>query len=160
MNMTGTSGQNADGYQHAGHAHFWQRALARRQFLRSAAGATGLALGSGLWMPVLARAAPPSSSVLPNPIPGGFVGPGGELYHNFAPPVDPQLGGLPWPQFDLSPITDFNGALGVARIEGTGTLTTSAGTTTGVPFDADMRFVKGLYVGVDGNNHQGTFGFF
>src|SRR5262249_56789852 len=137
-------------------------ALARREFMRVAAGGAGLALGSGLWLPTLAQAAS-SSSVAPKPITGGFVGPPGvpgELYHNFAPPVDPEIGGLPWPKNDLSPITDFNGAIGVARIVGTGTLTQGGVTTKGAPYDADMRFVQGVYVGTDGKRHQGTFGFF
>jgi len=130
--------------------------------MRVAAGTAGLALGSGFWLPTVAQAARPDSAAAPKPIPGGFVGPPGvpgELYHFFAPPVDPSIGGLPWPKNDLSPITDFNGAIGVARITGTGTLTTGAGKTP-APYDADVRFVDGLYVGVDGKHHHGTFGFF
>lgn len=26
-------------------------------------------------------------------------------------------------------------------------------------FDVDNRFMKGVYIGVDGNKHTGTFGF-
>jgi hypothetical protein len=145
-----------------GHAHVWQRALARREFMRVAAGTAGLALGSRLWMPLLAQAAPSSSSIAPKPIPGGGqpFGPGTEVFHNYAPPVDPQIGGLPWPELDLSQITDFKGAMAVARIQGTGTLTQGAVITQGALYDADMRFMQGRYVGVDGEEHQGTFGFF
>jgi hypothetical protein len=149
------------GAPYRAHAHFWQRALARRAFIRVAAGTAGLALGSGLWTPLLAQAAAPSSGAAPKPIPGGGqpFGPGTEVFHNYAPPVDPQIGGLPWPELDMAQITDFDGAIGVARIVGTGKLT-QGGVTTTAPYDADMRFMQGLYVGLDGNHHQGTFGFF
>jgi hypothetical protein len=30
---------------------------------------------------------------------------------------------------------------------------------TAYDFDADMRFMRGVYVGLDGRKHQGTFGF-
>ena len=151
-----------DGHRHHGHAHFWERALSRGQFISAAAGAAGAALSSGLWTPLLAQAAPPSSSIAPKPIPGGLqpFGPGTEVFHQYAPPVDTQFGGLPWPAFDMSQITDFNGAMAVARIRGTGTLTQGAVITPGALYDADMRFMQGLYVGVDGQEHQGTFGEF
>jgi hypothetical protein len=152
-------GPSQGGRPYKGHAHFWERAMSRRQFISAAAGA---ALSSGLWTPLLAQAAPPSSSIAPTPIPGGGqpFGPGTEVFHNYAPPVDPQIGGLPWPELDLSQITDFNGAMAVARIQGDGTLTQGAIITQDVYYDADMRFMQGLYVGVDGQEHQGTFGFF
>lgn len=47
--------QSRDGSPRVGHAHFWQRAMSRGQFSETAAGATGAALTSGLWMPALAR---------------------------------------------------------------------------------------------------------
>jgi hypothetical protein len=59
----------------------------------------------------------------------------------------------------MAQITDFDGAIAVARIVGTGTLT-QGGVATTAPYDADMRVMQGLYVGLDGNHHQGTFGFF
>jgi hypothetical protein len=153
-------GPRRNGHGHHGHAHFWERALSRGQFIRTAAGATGAALSSGLWLPALAHA--DDFDDLPKPIPGGGqpFGPGTEVFHNYAPPVDPQIGGLPWPELDLSQITDFKGALAVARIQGTGTLTQGAVITPGALYDADMRFMQGRYVGVDGEEHQGTFGFF
>ena len=136
--------------------------MSRGQFIKTAAGAGAAALSAGLWMPALAQAAPSSSSIAPKPIPGGGqpFGPGTEVFHNYAPPVDPQIGGLPWPELDLSQITDFKGAMAVARIQGTGTLTQGAVITQGALYDADMRFMKGRYVGVDGEEHQGTFGEF
>jgi hypothetical protein len=50
-----------------------------------------------------------------------------------------------------SSITDFNGFVGATDIQGTG--------TSGLLFDLDMRFMKGVYVGMDGRVHRGTFGF-
>jgi hypothetical protein len=71
--------------------------------------------------------------------------PGGELFHffGFAPGLE------------QSTITDFNGFVGSARIFGTGTGTPGEA----FPFRADMRFMKGKFVGVDGRLHRGTFGF-
>ena len=138
-------GQSADLHQYVGHTHFWERAMARRQFLMTTAGALGLALGSGLWRPKLGWAAKPASA-LPKPIPGGFVGPGGELFHIF----DPVPGNEP------STITDFHGFVGVARITGNGIAHPG---NRHLFFDTDMRFMKGQYIGVDGRQHNGTFGF-
>ncbi len=125
---------------HGGHRHFWQRALSRRQFLGASAAATGAAVTAPLWVPALAEA----SSVDPTPIPETLFG----KFH-----VQ-----LPGPDTELSTITDFSGILGVAAVSGTGT-----GTITGVPtplvFDADMRFMQGQYIGMNGQNHEGTFVF-
>jgi hypothetical protein len=46
----------------------------------------------------------------------------------------------------------------VAHVTGTGTGTDASGSSR-LTFDADMRFMKGLYTAVDGHNYQGTFGF-
>ena len=139
-----------DGPRAVGHAHFWERAFSRRQFVRTAAGTATVALGAGLLTPGLVAAAP--SSALPNPIPGGIVGPGGVLLHVFPPSPNP-------PPSEPSTITDFNGAVGLAIVDGMGTHTDAAGVVTHQPFDVDMRFFKGLYTGRDGRNHQGTFAF-
>src|SRR5437899_2051177 len=72
-----------DSHHYTGHPHFWERAMARRQFLMTTAGALGLVLGSGLWRPKLGWAAKPASA-LPKPIPGGFMD-FGELFHIFGP---------------------------------------------------------------------------
>jgi hypothetical protein len=63
------------------------------------------------------------------------------------------------PGMDPSSITDFNGFVGVADVQGTGTATKTDGTSETLLFDTDMRFMKGVYVGQDGRVHQGTFGF-
>lgn len=143
-------------HQYMGHTHFWERAMARRQFIRTATGSLCLVLGAGLWLPKLARAAG-SDSVAPNPIPGGIqpFGPGTEVFHLFLPtPPGPGMS-------EPSTITDFHGFVGVAHVIGNGTRTNlPSGTTQRVFFDTDMRFMHGHYVGVDGRPHNGTFGFF
>lgn len=140
-----------DVHRSIGHAHFWQRAMPRRQFITKAAGTLGLVLGSGMlgsgfWTPRLVRAATGSA---PNPIPGGIqpFGPGTEVFHFFfLPGNEPSL------------ITDFDGFVGAAHVTGNGTTTdTSTGNMSRRFFDADMRFMQGHYVGVDGKQHEGTF---
>ena len=91
-------------------------------------------------------------SVAPLPIPGG-VGPflPGEPFQHINLPgsadAPPPVGN------DPSTITDFNGFIGVAHFEGTGT--DNSGNT--LLWDADLRFMTGVYQGVDGNIHKGTF---
>jgi hypothetical protein len=122
--------------------------MSRRQFMRTAAGATGVVLASGLWMPGIALA----DHAAPKPIPGGIqpFGPGTEVFHVF-----PIAAGA-----EPSTITDFHGSIAAAEIQGTGTATdTSTGTTSSLTFDVDNRFMQGVYIGVDGKKHQGTFGF-
>jgi hypothetical protein len=146
-----------DFHRYVGHQHFLQRAMPRRQFIAKAAGTVGLVLGSGvfgsgIWRPHLVRATPPPGP-LPNPIPGGIqpLGPGTELIHFF----------LPGPDSEPSTITDFDGFVGVAHVTGNGTRTdASTGNTSRLFFDADMRFMQGQYIGIDGEQHEGTFCFF
>lgn len=142
-------GGSHSGHDHVGHTHFWQRAmLSRRQFMATAAGATGAILASGLWMPGIALA----DNAAPKPIPGGIqpFGPGTEVFHVFpiAHGVEP------------STITDFHGFIAAAEIQGTGTATnTDTGATSLLNFDVDVRFLQGVYIGMDGEQHGGTFGF-
>ena len=93
-------------------------------------------------------------SVAPVPIPGGalipnpFGGPDGHF--NRPGPVDstvPGTGGEP------SSITDFNGFVGVVRVDGTGT----DGSGNPLLWEVDLRFMTGVYRGVDGDVHHGTF---
>jgi hypothetical protein len=145
-------GQSYHGHRYVGHAHFWERAmLSRRQFIKTSVGATGAVLSSGLWLPAVAHAGE-DGHVAPRPIPGGtrLLGPGTELFHVFGP-----VHGV-----EQSTIFDFKGFVGVAHITGTGTGTdTRTGTTAPLLFDVDNRFMKGVYIGVDGKKHTGTFGF-
>ena len=90
----------------------------------------------------------------PLPIPGIFnPGLGGPDLHFQKPgPVDNTsgiFGGEP------SSITDFNGFVGVAHVQGTGT--DNSGNT--LFWDTDLRFMHGVYQGTDGRIHSGTFAF-
>jgi hypothetical protein len=64
------------------------------------------------------------------------------------------------PNNENATITDFNGVIGVAHIQGTGSQLNTAITvaTAGLLYDADMRFTQGKYVGVDDQLHTGTLG--
>jgi hypothetical protein len=66
---------------------------------------------------------------------------------------------FPGPGTDPSSITDFNGFVGFADVQGTGTATYPDGSTETLLFDTDMRFMTGTYVGKDGHNYKGAFGF-
>src|SRR6476660_633039 len=112
---------------HRGHAHFWQRArLSRRGFLWTAT-AAGLLLAQ-------------SDGAAPKPIPGGFqFTPGGPFFHVSGGP-----GG------ENSAITDFNGFIGSAIVDGAGTGTNiKTGSQSQLNFDTDMRFMQGEYISVD-----------
>jgi hypothetical protein len=141
--------QSQNGHHHIGHAHFWERAMmSRRRFIGTALGTTGVVLSSGFWMPATALA----SGSAPKPIPGGLqpFGPGTEVFHVF----------LPGRGTEPSTIFDFDGSIGIAEIQGTGTGTnTATGHTTSLLFDVDMRFMKGAYIGADQEKHHGTFSF-
>ena len=127
--------------------------VSRRHFLHAAAGTLG-ALGTGLLWPRQVWAAGRD----PKPIPGGGPNPdGGPFIHfNLPGPADapPRNGNEP------SNITDFEGTIGVARIQGTGTGTnTNTGDTSPLLFDADMRFMQGVFQSVDGRFLSARFVF-
>ncbi|TMF43023.1 MAG: twin-arginine translocation signal domain-containing protein [Chloroflexi bacterium] len=44
-------------HDHMGHAHFWERAMTRRNFIGAAAVAGGAAATAGMWLPQFAKAA-------------------------------------------------------------------------------------------------------
>jgi hypothetical protein len=77
------------------------------------------------------------------------LGEGTELMHVF----------LPAPGVELSTITDFRGVIAAAQISGAGMATDRSGKKIPLFFNADMRFMQGCYIGVDGRHHHGTFGF-
>jgi hypothetical protein len=124
-----------------------EEGLSRRRFLGVSAGATGLAMASGVWSPALA------STCEPQPIPHTLdLGGGLPLVHILLPGVVHPA------DADPSTITDFNGQLGYAIIDGTGTrtdLTTNAVTQN--PFEVDLRFMKGEFVSADGRRCHGAF---
>jgi hypothetical protein len=123
------------------------------------AGTTALIAGAAAPWPTGAVAAPASpgrQNADPRPIPGGT-----DLFHLLGLPPGPTFH-FYFPAFrqEVSTITDFNGFVAAAEIQGTGTATdTSSHTTTTLTYDADMRFMDGVYVGVDGHTYKGTFGF-
>jgi hypothetical protein len=136
----------------AGHLPVWQQPMSRRRLLKTATGiAAASALGgAGAWglRPTEAIAA---GSKMPKPIPGGlriF----GELFHVYMPGVFASQDDEP------STITDFAGVIGLAVLQGRGTRTDKkTGATSRHPFEADIRFMKGLYKGEDKHVHQATF---
>jgi len=131
--------------------HLWSHAMSRRQFARAALGtlAVGTAFSTGLWKPGLAFGGQSSSPV---PIPGGTPVLGGG-FHVFGPgEIDP-------PDAEPITITDFNGFIGLAYLSGMVTQTnTSTGEVQKLPFlSSDMRFMKGVFRGTDGQISQGAF---
>ena len=139
-----------------------KRTLSRRRFLQAVAGTAG-ALGAGLLWPSSAWAAGRD----PNPIPFSFPNPAGgpiPIHLNFPGPVDspgPGNGpGSPTGGSDPCTITDFQGYIGQTEIQGTGTGTnTDTGETTPLLYDADLRFMQGVYRSVDGRILDARFVF-
>jgi hypothetical protein len=64
------------------------------------------------------------------------------------------------PGNEPSLITDFDGFIGVARVQGTGTGTnTVTGDMSPLLYDADVRFMQGIYQSVDGRFLDARFVF-
>ena len=126
--------------------------LTRRQFLKTAGAAVlGSTLIPSLLQTGTAAASGPGSPV---PIPGGTPVLGGG-FHLFGPGIiDPN---------DAEPasITDFDGFVGLAYISGMVTRTnTVTHEVRSLPvLFSDMRFMKGVFRGLDGKMHQGAFAF-
>jgi hypothetical protein len=128
-----------------GHSHFWRRGLSRRGFIGIAAGAAGAVALRPFLGPTAALA---GGGAEPKPIPGGSV--------------PPPAGAHVWlPQRGLEPSTifDFDGTVALADIYGSGEARQS-GHSFPVNYNADMRFMTGRYVDLDGVTREGTFGFF
>lgn len=129
---------------YVGHPHFWERAMTRRRFLGTSAALGGAVITAPLWTSVVAEAA---TKVEPRPIPQTFDGSPFHLQ-------------LVTPTTEPSSITDFKGLVGGADLLGTGFgMDTKTGKKTFMWTAIDNRFMKGTYVGVDGKEHRGTFGF-
>lgn len=92
-----------------------------------------------------------TTSATPLPIPGGLelLGSPGPLFHVF----------LPGPGSEPCSITNFNGFVGWAAVGGMGTHTVSGQEPQHLPFEADVRFMKGEFLAADGNYHHGSFAF-
>lgn len=134
------------------------RSLSRREFVRRASGAVaaGTAVGSGVLAPPLLFASEHSSAD-PLPIPGGTPALGGG-FHIYGPTPDGSFDPI---DAEPSTITNFNGVVALAYISGTVSRTKiGSNVQVELPFIAsDMRFMQGVYRGVDGKPRQGTFGF-
>ena len=125
--------------------------LSRRQFARTAAGtAFAASVASRLWTPGPVEAA----SFAPVPIPGGTPVLGG-AYHVFAPAAFDPIDAEP------ATITNLDASVGLAYVSGMVTQTnTKTGEELRLPFvDSDMRFMKGVFRGTDGNVHHAAFAF-
>jgi hypothetical protein len=120
--------------------------MSRRQFVSTSAAATGAALTSGLWLPILAEAGP-FNEADPRPIPTGTLLP-------FKP--GPFRFFFPGPGAEVSTIGDFAGFVGGADV---GPTTGKDGTGTTLLWKADVRFMQGTYVGTEGDTRTGTFAF-
>lgn len=131
---------------HDRHAHH-HPLVSRRRFIGGTVVAASTVLGAFVLRPAAALGRKVQNAA-PNPIPGG-TNVGGQLFHflPFGPGQEP------------ASITDFNGFVGVADVQGTGTATNPDGSTETLLYDTDIRFMKGVYVGQDGAVHKGTFGF-
>lgn len=169
-NDSQTASQPALESSHLGHAHSWERGFSRRGFIHRAAGATGLAFGSGLALTAQAerdnrrngldqfenREGDAEAEASPLPIPGGLqLIPGDpEVFHLFLP------GGPEGNDFEPSVITDFRGFVGLAIVRGTGTgINRETNVTTRLEFEVDLRFMTGTYRGMcDRERHRGAFG--
>ena len=141
-------------------ANFAGQSLTRRRFFRSAAGTgAGLMLGSKL-APVRAdEDSRPECPAGPRPIPH-ITGPGHFFFPGpveGAPATDPNF---PNAGYDPSIITDFKGAIAQADLTFSGTGTNlDTGESAPYDFHCDMRFMSGVFVGLDNRHHHGTFGF-
>jgi hypothetical protein len=120
--------------------------LSRRRLIQGGAGLLGVSAWGGVGVERAAAAKPNRE---PKPIPGGFA-------EDFSlVPVDPFIHVLPpLVGFEISTITDFKGVVGAAEMRGT-----ASGGDVSYDFDADMRFMKGQYITVDGQLHNAAFAF-
>jgi hypothetical protein len=127
-------------------AHHAHHLLSRRTFMGSMAGVAGATVGSAVFPATVLAGKPVNSAPKPTANKLTLNGTTFSLTF-FGPGIDP------------SSVGDFNGFVGVADVQGTGTATNPDGSTETLLFDTDMRLMSGVYVGMDGAVHKGTFGF-
>jgi hypothetical protein len=123
--------------------------ISRSSFLKAGAALAGAMALDSVW-PKAAVAHAKGRNADPRPIPGGFDANFAFVTHDpIAHAFFPVVG------LDLSTITDFKGS--VAATEVRGTAHGSDGSTWW--FDADMRFMQGRYVAIDGRLRERSFAF-
>jgi hypothetical protein len=145
--------ERQNGLCHKGHVHSWSNLMSRRQFARTATGVAAASAAFGLGISKAAASAPGD----PVPIPGGEPKIGG-LFHVFGPSPDGSFSPI---NAEPITITNFNGFVGLAYIDGTVQRTNRrTGKIDILPMiGADMRFMSGIYRGADERIHQGAFAF-
>jgi hypothetical protein len=106
-----------------------------------------VALGGATPRPILMGGAP-----YPSPLAANTIG-GQDIYQNFQGPADapPVFGNEP------NQITDFIGFYGGVRVQGDGIGHQGNEANHSFFWDADLRFMKGVYRGVDGKLYIRTF---
>jgi hypothetical protein len=135
--------------RHEARQVLFEAGFSRRRFLRTSIGAPALVMAAGS----LSRADAAHNCGDPQPIPD-VLEPGPGL-----PDLHVQLPGIAHgADTDPSTITDFNGHLGYAVIDGVG-VRTDLGTHTPatMPFEVDLRFMKGEFITEDGGHCHGAF---
>jgi hypothetical protein len=133
--------------QHAARSRF-----SRRRLLQTGAVAAGTLAGAGVFNVGSAFGA---NGTDPKPIPGGFdesfnFATHDPFFHALPPGVATDSNGIT--VGEGSTITDFNGVIAAADVQGTAN-------NGAYFFDCDMRFMDGVYAGEDGKLRQGSFGF-
>ena len=86
----------------------------------------------------------------PRPIPGGF-----DADFNFVTENPLAHAFFPVIGLDLSTITDFRGTVAATEVQGT----TRGSDGSSLWFDADMRFMQGEYIALDGRRRAHSFAF-
>jgi hypothetical protein len=99
---------------------------------------------------------------LPIPLPlalaaNPFNPPGMDIYQNFQGPADADPNVTPLLGNEPNQITNFNGFYGGVRVQGDGIGRQGSEENHSFFWDGDLRFMKGVYRGLDGHVHQGTF---
>jgi hypothetical protein len=124
-----------------GHALFLEP-LEVRRLLSGGLSPTLVALGVAAPKPI-----PLPLDLAANPL-GGM-----DIYQNYQGPADANPAVTPLLGNEPNQITDFNGFYGGTRVQGGGI----AGDGTPRFWDADLRFMKGVYRGIDGLVYRRTF---
>ncbi len=129
---------------HRPHDHAFDRLVSRRSLIPgSAAAVAGLAA-----LPLRGTRAAPPGGADPSPIPSVL---------DPSLPIHIRLPGVLHPADDEpSTITDFNGALAYAIIDGTG-VGSDGESEAEYTFELDIRGMEGQYVDTEGKHRRGAF---